>query len=746
MKTLKKPLLIIVILLLVIFAIPVVVLLGVDVNPYKEDLAQLVQQQTGRPLNIEGDISKSIVPWFGITINKVSLGNPEGFERKDFVKIDKFSLRVKFWALFSGHVDIDSVQLDKLELHLLQIPGKNNWTFTTASSEEPGADSNAASEGAEASKDNGKTDVATDAAIESAKGFSLDDFSLAGVKIVNANISFEDKINNLNFAANDLNLNLSHFQFGSPAALTLSLSATSQEPAVKADISMDSEININPEGKRYGGEIKKLNITVNSKLVGKQALKVSLSSQADFDAAKGLLHVPSLKINNEELKLSVTADQIQASPPGFKGGIDIAEMNLRAYMARLGIVLPDTLTKTALQKFSFNTRYLLDLDHATLRDLKLRLDNSQLSGGISHFQFAPLGVHWKLALDQFNLDDYIPPPPPPSTDGGDKKAAAAAAKPAAAAGADSGDAELLPMDLLAKLDLDGSLSINKLQARNVVIEQSDIKVKTSESDSEVTINVKSIGKGSLQSTLQLQPDKTAPKIQSKIVMSKVSAGDILQKLMNNDLVSGATIDLNSQLDTSGNSINAWKRGLNGKVDLDLKDGVVNGVNLMGGLIAKYEKYIKREFPKGEVENRTAFSEVSTSLNASKGVFTSTKLIAKSPEITADGKVKVDLPAEYLDLAMNIKGEKFPPWISGSDAENLSSVTFPFTLKGRFDNLVPDYDVAGPLKQILKNQAKKKIEKKTTEVKEKAKEQANKKLEQKKEQAKDKLKERFKKLF
>jgi len=733
MKKLKKPLLIVVVLLVILFAIPVIVLLGVDVNPYKEDLAELVKQQTGRSLKIEGNIKKTIVPWFGISIGKLSVGNPEDFGESDFAKIDKFSLKVKFWALFSGRVEIDSVQLDKLELHLLQIPGKNNWTFSTASSDEPAANS--------AEKQTNKDAAPADAAVESASGFSLDDISLAGVKINDANISFEDQINKLNFAANNLNVNLSHFKFGSPAKLTLSLTAVSQSPAMNAKINLDSTVNIDPDDKRYGGEVKSLTVTLKSDLVGKEPLKVKLTSEANFDAGKGLLHVPSLTVSSNELNLGLSAEQIQATPAGFKGNIAISEMNLRTYLARLGIAMPEGMSAKALNRFSLNTRYLFDLDHANLRELKLRLDNSELSGAISHIQFSPFGVQWKLALDQFNLDDYFPPPPPSDNKTtGDEKVAV---KPSSA---DNGDAELLPLDLLSKLELDGELKIKKLQARNIVIEQSDIVVKNSGSGAQVKLNIQSIANGSLQTALQMKTDKSTPNIQSTIKMSKVSIAEILQKLLDTDMVSGAKVDLDSQLDSRGNSLNAWKRGLNGKVNLELNEGAFNGINVMSGLIQKYEKYIKRDFPKGEIENRTVFDQVSTSMVAKNGIFTSTKLIARSPEMTANGKAMIDLPGEKLDVTLNLKGEKFPKFISAADVKNLSGVTFPFTVKGPFSAPVIDYDVAGPLKGLAKTLVKKKIEQKKEEAKTKINKSIDTKVDQKKEEIKDKLKDRFKKLF
>ena len=52
------------------------ILLLVDPNDYRDDIAQLVQQKTGRPLAIRGKLDLKVFPRIALGIHDVTLGNP----------------------------------------------------------------------------------------------------------------------------------------------------------------------------------------------------------------------------------------------------------------------------------------------------------------------------------------------------------------------------------------------------------------------------------------------------------------------------------------------------------------------------------------------------------------------------------------------------------------------------------------------------------------------------------------------
>ena len=67
MKKLMKIIGIIIALIVALFIAAIVALtLFFDPNDYRDDIARYVKEQTGRELNIEGDLSLSYFPWIGI--------------------------------------------------------------------------------------------------------------------------------------------------------------------------------------------------------------------------------------------------------------------------------------------------------------------------------------------------------------------------------------------------------------------------------------------------------------------------------------------------------------------------------------------------------------------------------------------------------------------------------------------------------------------------------------------------------
>ncbi len=77
-----------------------IVALLVDPNDYRDEIAQTVQDATGRELTIEGDLSLSVFPWVAIEIGRTLLGIADGFGDVPFASFERASLWVKVFPLF----------------------------------------------------------------------------------------------------------------------------------------------------------------------------------------------------------------------------------------------------------------------------------------------------------------------------------------------------------------------------------------------------------------------------------------------------------------------------------------------------------------------------------------------------------------------------------------------------------------------------------------------------------------------
>src|SRR5439155_2215536 len=71
----------------------------IDWNIYKGSLARAVQDATGRPLTIAGDLSLEILPRPRLVARKVSLGNAPGGSTRDMVQVGRLEARLSPWLL-----------------------------------------------------------------------------------------------------------------------------------------------------------------------------------------------------------------------------------------------------------------------------------------------------------------------------------------------------------------------------------------------------------------------------------------------------------------------------------------------------------------------------------------------------------------------------------------------------------------------------------------------------------------------
>src|SRR5690606_27850105 len=66
-------------LVVLLIAAVVAVVVLVDPNDYKDQIAQAVEQQTGRTLTIEGDLDLTFFPWLGLKLGRAQLSDAPGF-------------------------------------------------------------------------------------------------------------------------------------------------------------------------------------------------------------------------------------------------------------------------------------------------------------------------------------------------------------------------------------------------------------------------------------------------------------------------------------------------------------------------------------------------------------------------------------------------------------------------------------------------------------------------------------------
>src|SRR5216683_3038204 len=114
-----------VVLLLVALAVPYFL----NVDRYRDTIADAIQKQTGRKVTV-GAIHARIFPGVGVTIAELHIGNPPGFPTGDLVGADEIRVNVALAPLLHGIIHVNSVDLVRPKLTILtNNSGKNNYTF-----------------------------------------------------------------------------------------------------------------------------------------------------------------------------------------------------------------------------------------------------------------------------------------------------------------------------------------------------------------------------------------------------------------------------------------------------------------------------------------------------------------------------------------------------------------------------------------------------------------------------------------
>jgi AsmA family protein len=118
-------------LLLVVPIVGVTIFLATfDANSYREPLAKMLTEQTGRSVVLNGPISFGFTDHFHFTIKDVVIGNVAWASRKEFAKIGELELAVALRPLLQKRLEITKIALMNADIQMeVNGEGKSNAEF-----------------------------------------------------------------------------------------------------------------------------------------------------------------------------------------------------------------------------------------------------------------------------------------------------------------------------------------------------------------------------------------------------------------------------------------------------------------------------------------------------------------------------------------------------------------------------------------------------------------------------------------
>ncbi len=698
----------IILLVLLVVAAVVILPMVVDPNDYKPQIVQAAKEKLGRDLAIDQDLSLSVFPWLGIETGGVRVGNAPGFSEQPFAEIDQLGLKVKLMPLLSRQVEVDTLVVKGLRLNLEKdAKGKTNWD-DLAGGQQPDEPS--------------QPDKPAPAGKETAEASPLA-LSVQGVQIEDARISWDDREAGQKYVLDGVRIVTGALAPGATVPVEAGVTFRSSKPAMTlkadlvADVSSDADLAIF----RIAGLV--LNLDAKGEGLPEGGAKLTLKTDLLADTAADTLKLEKLEISGPAMaasgEVSVTALQTN---PAAKGNLKIAETNLKTLASMFASPI-ETTDPQALTRASGDLDFVYAEGALKLDPLKIRLDDSSLSGYLHLLDTQGPVVRTRMDLDQIDLDRYMPPSAAP----GATPVAAAPASPEATAGAKpavpaqaQSPAQDDPFAALRTLDFVGEFKIGQLKISNARMSNVTTKVVSSKGVLKVDPMSANLYEGQFNGSTVLDASGKTPKLSAKNHLTGIQIGGLLKDVAGEERLSGRG-ELHTDVSVVGSSEAEIRRSLNGSSRFSFKDGALKGVN-----IAQIVREGSSRLGLGDdkldtgTPGQTDFTEISASMTMTNGVIRNQDLRASSPLLRIEGKGEVDLPSDKIDYLIVTELVNSLAGQGGKTRDQLAGIPIPVRVTGPLSE--PKYrpDLEAALSSVAKAKLEAKQEEVTKQVEEKAK--------------------------
>ncbi len=698
-----------------------------DANKLKSEVTRVVKEKKQRTLELAGDVSLSFWPSIGVKLGKASLS--EFNSDKEFAALDAARVSLEVLPLLKKQVVIDRVELSGVKANVIRDRnGRFNFDDLLAKEEKKQAQ-----------------ETADTTPIQ---------FAVAGVKLVNAQVSYRDEQTGQVLSVSQFNLDTGRLGLLADGALDLSARLAGEKPALDAQVQLVAAYRYDLLQKQFAFD--KLRGTAKGDAAGIKGLEVTLdAAKLALQSASGAVEVDKLEFGakgrhgDDDFDLRLAAPRLAVSA-GKAGGDAVAaavklvgvtrsvgaKLTLSGVegssealkVAKLALDLDAKQGDTALNavlsspvaasitgqtvelaqlagelnvthpampmksaKLPLNGNLRADWGkQSAAGELATRFDESSIRAKLSVPKFSPLALGFDIDIDRINVDKYLPPKPVTAKGGG--HTAGGSATPAAEK----------PIDLsaLKGLNASGSVKIGALQAANIKASNVQLDIRAADGKLDVSPLSANLYQGSVTGVLSVNAQ--ANQIALKQNLTGVAINPLMRDALDKDLIEGRG---NVVLDvtTTGTTVTQMKKALAGSGNVSLRDGALKGINL-----AKSFRELKAltstkqdAVQKANQTDKTDFSELTASFRIANGVAHNEDLSAKSPFLRLSGVGDIDIGAGAMNYLAKASVVGTSAGQEGKDLATLKGVTVPVRVTGPFDALSYKLELGGLAEELAK---------------------------------------------
>ena len=712
----------IVVLLLAVVALMFIAVFVFDPDDYREVVAELVHDQTGRTLEIDGGLAINVLPCCSVSLKETRLSNPPGFDEVEFARVESVELGLQLWPLIvRQEILVDDIELDGLNLSLIQrADGVANWTFESESAP------------AEEQPDTAEGDI------------DLSTLSIGGIRIRDAQVSYEDA--EAAYRVEDFEMQTGRIAVGEPVGLEMSFQAEDLKAGMTVQANLDGEINIDPEFSQLVLSGLNTNIDVSGGDLPADAVALAVTADSleyDVNAGKAKLKQVKAKVDlsGGDLPADSIAMTVNANAANYDLNAERAKLKkLRATVALEGGEMPaggvaltiaaDSLTyklsngraeleqldanvdtagvqlnltgggsysearadlagKIKVNKFSprellakLEQPEIVTADPAVLQateidgqwsvmdsvfkldGMDLRLDDTNIQGTAQLNYVDQSDIRFDISVDEINLDRYLPP---------------VSDEPVTSDDTDAG-ADELPIELLKDLDVQGRARVGEVTVNKTVLQNIEVTIKAADGRLKLDPIAANLYGGRYKGKMTLNVARDRPKMRFEHSLKAVQIGGLLGDMMEMENVEGL---LTTRFNGSGFARNSDEmlRTMDADLSVDLAEGVYKGLDVWYE-IRKARALLKGEPPpQASADPQTSITAMDLTGKIEKGQFASDDLLLEIPFIRIDGQGTANLVKQDMDYRLNARVFGEPEFEDGEDLSDLAKFAIPLTISG-----------------------------------------------------------------
>ena len=628
----------------VVIALLLLLPVFMDVQKYKPYIERRVSEAVGRPFTMGEKFKVSLFPWAGLSLSDLHLGNPPGFDEKDFVSLKSFEIRVKLLPLlFSKFKDIqiNHIVLNEPRIALIkQKNGKTTWEWKEKESAQPK-----------------KNEIKPLKGIPG-KEFSLKSLAVGDLSINNGLILWIDHSNKEKKEISDLNLKLAEVSLDRPVNLKFSARMDGHPVSVNG--------SIGPLGEKPGREPVPFDISVNAL----KQLSMHLKGRVDNPAEN----------------------------PEFDMAVDVSPFSLQKLLAETGRSIPAGGSEPGvLNKVALKAHIKGSPQKISVSDGILNIDESKLEFSVIAKDLSRPDVTFDVQLDGIDLNRYLPPKP---SEKSNAKKKSGSSEPTLQKPVSEKPASIkTDYSLLRRLVLNGSMRAGKVKINKAVAQ--DIHVKVSGKNGVFHINplTMKLYNGDMSGNVTLNVKKDTLQSNIKLRLNNIECEPLIKDILEKNILKG-TVKAKVSLSMSGEDAENIMKTLNGKGEFSVNNGAVKGIDLVAMV-----RNTDGAYGFAGKENKspeTGFSEIYAPFTITDGLFktTDTRMVSTLIRVAVSGRA--NLPGETLKFRI----EPMVVTTSKTDKKKMkrSEVKVPVLVSGTFSSpkFRPD------LKAIAKDNLEKEV--------------------------------------